>query len=318
MATAQVVARKTDAQYNPLVIRGEGGSGKSHLLRAIANEMSKSCSREQMFFGTVDELRDFRGPGTRPEAASLRARLESILRLLVDDFHRIQDNPLLQDEMVMVIDAFRDSDKQIVLCVSDKALRQGRLKESLRSRLDWGLSVTLKNPDLDVRVKYIQARRQSKKMRLTREQTLLLAQRFTDFRSLQGVLHKLFAFKELMGAEIREEEFQSVLQHAGDNPASQLSAETIIKIVAEHFQLEPAALLGADRRQGVARPRQTAMFLCRELIGCSYPELGKLFGGKDHSTVMYGVKKVKQLQHDDEDMKKMLAELKKKCLLAEG
>ena len=165
------------------------------------------------------------------------------------------------------------------------------LPDELRTRLDSGLMVQLAPPDLDVRMKYIQEHCQRKKLQLSKSQMLTLAQIHRDFRSLLGVLNKFQAFREVLKRDISEAIFENILGRSHKAQTGVATPDAILALVAQHFKVDKRDLLGPKRRKELVMARQVAMLLCREELGLSYPALGKLFGGKDHSTVLYGVKK---------------------------
>jgi chromosomal replication initiator protein len=149
---------------------------------------------------------------------------------------------------------------------------------------------------------------------LDKEQILTLGQRFHDFRYLQGILLKIFAFKELVNKDIGQKDFELILSHTEDAPRPALTADMVIETVADHFNIDPKEIKGSKRHHEIVRARQMAMFLCREMLGSSFPALGRIFGGKDHSTALYAVNKIKKMQKVSKDMKQLLITLKQKCL----
>ena len=312
VASAKSVAKNQDAAYNPLCICGESGSGKTHLMRAMANEVSKTCEKNLIFFGTMEDLSTLVAT-TRREGIPPRQSLQQYRYLFVDDFHRVRDDAALQEELIQIFDAFHDSRRQMVFSCPEKITASDYLLPALKSRLEWGLVVLLARQDVDIRARYIQRMCDAKKIRLTKEQMLTLAQRFEDFRYLQGIMLKLFAFKELVHQDMQDEDFTRILEYTENRPEGRLSAEEIQSRVAEHFGITIRDLVGDRRQHAVVFARQVAMFLCRELTGVSYPGLGRLFGGKDHSTAMYAVRKVAKLQKENKDVRTMIAQLKKKC-----
>ncbi|GAB7079503.1 DnaA/Hda family protein [Megalodesulfovibrio paquesii] len=313
VASAKSVAKSQDATYNPFCICGESGSGKTHLMRAMANEVSKTCEKQRIFFGSME---DFAGLVTkiRREGAALpRQAMQQYQFLFVDDFHRLREDFTLQEELIQIFDSFHETRRQMVFCSPEKITACDYLLPSLKSRMEWGLVVLLARQDVDIRARYIQRMCDAKKIRLSKEQMLTLAQRFESFRYLQGIMLKLFAFKELVHRDIQDEDFARILEYTENRPEGRLSAEEIQARVAEHFGLTMQDLVSDRRQQNVVFARQVAMFLCRELTGVSYPGLGRLFGGKDHSTAMYAVRKVAKLQKDNKDIRALVAQLKKKC-----
>jgi len=317
MASAQEVSRGGASTYNPFIICGEAGSGKTHLLRALANEVCKTCGAERVFLGTTEDLNQLYVSRFRSDPYKARAHLCGFDYLLVDDLQQIRGYPDLQQELILVFNSFRDRHKQMAFACSGRLSSYDFLDPKLKSRLEWGLIVNLEQPDLDIRVRYIQQQLKQRKLQLTQNQVLTLAQRFEDFRFLQGILLKLFAFKELMNREIREREFEHILRHTEDQSKPVVTPDAVMKTVADYYGLEIKDIIGSRRHQGVVKARQAAMYLCRQLLGTSYPALGRLFGGKDHSTVLYAVKKIEELQRNDSETKRVLMILRDQCLSQE-
>ena len=311
LASAKELVKQREAVFNPFTICGESGSGKTHLLRALGNELARDNRGKRVFLGSIEDLDSVYKAGAN--AYAVRNRLLEYDYLLVDDFQHIRSNLHLQDELVGVFNAFYDARKQMVFACADKVAAYDFLDPKLKSRLEWGLIVNLVRPDLDIRVRYIQNQCKLKKIQLSQEQMLLLAQRFTDFRFLQGILLKMFAYRELVSKDIRDKDFRQILSHTEDRVCEPPSAKRIIEVVAEHFGIPIKEITGDKRHQEVVQARQVAMYLCRQMLGASYPTLGREFGGKDHSTVLYAVKKIKRLQSDNKDLKRLLMELRHKC-----
>ena len=173
----------------------------------------------------------------------------------------------------------------------------------------------LSKPDLDVRVKFVQDHCQRKKIALSKAQMLTLAQRHLEFRSLSGMLNKFQAYRELLKRDISDSIFENILGHGQEIRQPTMSPQSILQAVCVHFGIEQAELVGTSRHKDVVLARQVAMLLCREELGLSYPALGKLFGGKDHSTVLYTIKKIDKLQNDSAFMKEIVHSLRKTCRL---
>jgi len=153
----------------------------------------------------------------------------------------------------------------------------------------------------------------AKKLPLSKEQVLTLAQRFQNFRALGGILIKLLAFRELVRRDISARDFEQILSNTEERDQPQITVEVVIDTVCQHYQVSKKDVLGEDRRQNIALARQVAMYLCRHMLGLSYPALGRSFGGKDHSTVIYSVKKIHEIQEDTKEMKQLLKDLKVRC-----
>jgi chromosomal replication initiator protein len=308
LASAQEVAQSRKAPYNPFLLCGESGSGKSFLLRAIANAHSEHVG-DGIYVGSIEDLHELYS--SRSDA---RKFLMSMQLLAVDDLQEIARYRYLQAELLALFDHFHLQHKQMVFACTGKVGGFAFLAPKLRSRLEWGLSVMLKAPDLDIRTQYALLRCRERRLELSRDRILLLAQRFADLRNLEGCLLKLWAYRELVHEQISDEEFDNILNYLDDRAVTSLSVEQILNAVCAEFKLQPEDILSAGRRHDLVFARQVAMYLCRKHLGLSFPELGRAFGGRDHSTVLYSCRKVEQLQRDDKSIKNMLHELSDKCL----
>ncbi len=308
LASAQEVAQSSQAPYNPFVLCGESGSGKSFLLRAIANARSEQ-GREGIHVACIEDMHELYS--SRSDA---RKFLMSMHFLAVDDLQEIERYPYLQGEMLALFDHFHLHRKQMVFACSGKVAGFSFLTPKLKSRLEWGLTVTLKAPDLDIRTQYAQSRCRERRLDMSKDRILLLAQRFPDLRNLEGCLLKFWAYRELVHDHISDEEFDNILNYLDDRSVTSLSAGQIIDAVCGHFGLTQEEILSAGRRHELVFARQVAMFLCRKHLGLSFPELGRAFGGRDHSTALYSCRKIEQLQRDDKSIKSMLQALTEKCL----
>ena len=313
LATAREVAKNKDAKFNPLVIQGEPGTGKTHLLRCIANEISKQHDKNFIFFGSLDDLAELFEAGSRDNPIPVRTHLAGYNSFFLDDLHRLEEYPHLAKEILSIFNMFHDSKRQMAFSTMVPFAACEAIPQTLKARLDSGLLVQLAKPDLDVRLKYVQTHCQQKKIPLTKSQMLTMAQRHHDFRNLHGLLSKFQAFREVLKKDISEAIFENILGRSQDAQTSKTTPQVILEQVAKHFKVDTKSILGAKRTKEIVLARQVAMLLCREELGLSYPALGKLFSGKDHSTVLYAVNKIKQLQHDSLDMKNLLNLLRKNC-----
>ncbi|EFL51705.1 Chromosomal replication initiator DnaA domain protein [Solidesulfovibrio fructosivorans JJ]] len=311
LALAREVAGGREARYNPFLLCGPSGAGKTHLLRAMANAVSRSRPSAAVFFGSIDDIGNrYADPTANPH--EIRAAIVASDFLFIDELADVKRDPILEQELVLLFNAFHDAGKQMVFSCRER-VASCDFGPTLKSRLEWGLMVHLKLPDLDVRVRCVEHANRDKRLGLSREQTLTLASRFEGFRQLEGVLLRIEAFRRHTGQELTDAELARHIRLSEDRKAPELTPERILAICAEHFTLGVADITGHSRRKELVFARQTAMALCRALLGMSYPALGKVFGGKDHSTVLYSIRKFQQLQDADRDTKLMFRQLAKKC-----
>lgn len=314
VALAREVAKSAEVKYNPFIICGASGTGKTHLLRAIANHLSRHNDKQRIFFGTVEDIENIftvKFPGRTYEA---RKFLQSFDWLCVDDFQSMRKHVHLQEELILLFNMFHDRKKQMVFSSSERISTFDFLDPTMRSRLEWGLVVHLKDPDLDVRVDFVETTNRTRKLGLDHDKTLTLARRFENIRKLRGILLKIEAYREhLQRDRLTEPEFRRIIRQSDDRRGANLTPDHIVSVTAAHFQVEVKDIMGSKRHKNVVLARQTAMTLCRALLGMSFPALGKFFGGKDHSTVLYSIKKMQSLQSDNEDTKKLFQTLSKKC-----
>ncbi|MEG2171839.1 MAG: DnaA/Hda family protein [Desulfovibrionaceae bacterium] len=319
LAAAREVANPHSSHnYNPFVICGKNGTGKTHILRAIVAERNKNIQKEppdKLFFGCVDTLEELFCTHT---TASLLAQYNCFV---VDDIQGLAHRPTLQEQIVKILDASVDhtpteptrspSGAQLVFACTGTLTDQEGLSEALRSRLEVGLVVELKAADIDVRMRFAQKRCASCNIKAERSQMLLLAQRCTNLRQLSGIILKIQAFHDLVQRDITISDLENILRNIGDNRQTQPA--DIVATVGQYTGHKVEDILGSKRKPDLVLARQTAMYLCRELLGTSYPVLGRFFGGKDHSTVIHSIQKIKKLLVSNKDTQTMVTELQQKC-----
>ncbi len=307
-----MVQHAKDIRYNPFIICGPTGSGKTHLLRAIGNELSKIVDKKYIFFGTIDELETLVTQSTK--TVSWRQIFSKYTHLLLDGLHRLGDLPNINDEFVWLFNTFYDQNKQMVFTCTDKLADLDISNAELRSRLESGLNVTLKSPTFNLLVQFVRRQCVEHNIQLSKEHIFTLGQRFRDFRHIQGMVNRLRAYRDITNKDIDDNKFEQVLNHTEARGGKPITAEHIITLCAKQFSLAPIELTGNKRHQDIVLARQVAMFLCRELMGSSYPTLGRVFGGKDHSTAMHAIKKIKKMIDTDNTTKQLVTKLKKECL----
>jgi chromosomal replication initiator protein len=301
-AAALAVAEAPGQAYNPLVIYGGTGLGKTHLLQAIGAYVaqhapdlrSRYVTSEAFTNEFIAALRD-----KRMEAFKQRYRAEHDL-LLVDDVQFLGGRGRIQEEFFHTFNSLYEAGRQVVL-TSDRPVREiDGLEERLRSRFEWGLIADVQAPDLETRIAILQKRVAADGLRVPRDEVLTaIARRVTsNIRELEGALTRVLAFASLTGRPLSGDLVRETLHDAvnGDEP---VSIESIQRVVATSFGVSVADLCSPRRSQDIVHPRQIAMYLCRELTDASLPRIGDSFGGRDHTTVLYAVNKITQKLRED-------------------
>ncbi len=281
------VAEDLGAHYNPLFIYGGVGLGKTHLANAIGNSSRRRnkkvllVSSESFVSELISSLRSNR-------MEQFKTKFRSIDLLIIDDIQFIIGKERTQEEFFHTFNDLYNRHKQIIL-TSDKVPQELiGLEERLRTRFASGLSVDLQAPDYETRVAILIKKAENGGFELSEEVARLIAKHIdTNVRELEGALNKLQALSSMHQSPLTLSLAEQVLKSFTPTRQREITAETIQKVVAERFNVSINDLIGKRRTHNIAFARQVAMYLCRKLTGCSYPEIGALFGGRDHSTVIH-------------------------------
>jgi len=305
-AAARRVAEGGPVTFNPLFLYGGVGLGKTHLMHAIAHELSVRrpdlnvvyLSAEQFMYRFVQALRDRR-------MMDFKQIFRAVDVLMVDDVQFIAGKDSTQEEFFHTFNALVDQNKQIIISADRAPGEIKDLEDRIKSRLQCGLVVDLHPTDYELRLgilhsKVDQFSEQYPGLVLADGVLEFLAHRIsTNVRVLEGALTRLFAFASLVGCEITLDMTQDCLADILRASERKITIEEIQRRVAEHYNIRLSDLLGPKRVRTYARPRQVAMYLCKQLTSRSLPEIGRRFGGRDHTTVMHGVKRVEELKVQD-------------------
>ncbi len=289
-------------RYNPLFIAGGTGLGKTHLMHAIAHKVLEERPSARVVYVSAERFtNDFIEAlqHHRMDEFRTRYRAECDL-LLVDDIQFLAGREQTQEEFFHTFNALRDADHPIVV-TSDKYPQQlQRMPERLVSRFTSGLVADIQVPQLETRVAIVKKKAQIEGIDLSDAVAELLAQNVqSNVRELEGALIRLAAKSSLTGRHIDEEFAESELAVVSPRRPDMVSVEDIQRAVCSHFRLSNSELLSKDRHKSVAFARQVAMYLCRQRLKCSFPELGRAFGNRDHTTVMSAVRRVEALRQRD-------------------
>ncbi len=305
-AAARRVAEGGPVNFNPLFLYGGVGLGKTHLMHAIAWEMQTRnpelrvvyLSAEQFMYRFVKALRD-------RQMMDFKQIFRSVDVLMVDDVQFIAGKDSTQEEFFHTFNALVDQNKQIIISADRAPGEIKDLEERIKSRLQCGLVVDLHPTDYELRLGVLQTkvnqyRKQYKDLVLADGVLEFLAHRIsTNVRVLEGALMRLFAFASLVGREITLELTQDCLADILRASDRKVTVEEIQRKVSEHYNIRLSDLIGPRRVRTIARPRQVAMYLAKQLTSRSLPEIGRRFGGRDHTTVMHGVRRIESLKAVD-------------------
>ena len=308
-AAARRVAEGGPVTFNPLFLYGGVGLGKTHLMHAIAHELQSRqphlrvlyLSAEQFMYRFVQALRE-------RQIMDFKELFRSVDVLMVDDVQFIAGKDSTQEEFFHTFNALVDQNKQIVISADRAPGEIKDLEDRIKSRLQCGLVVDLHPTDYELRLGILQ-----QKVELYRSQyrSLVIADGVLEFlahrittnvRVLEGALTRLFAFASLVGREITLELAQDCLADILRASDRKLTIEEIQRKVAEHYNIRLSDMIGPKRVRTIARPRQIAMYLAKQLTPRSLPEIGRRFGGRDHTTIMHGVRKIEELMSTDSQL----------------
>jgi chromosomal replication initiator protein len=308
-AAARRVAEGGPVTFNPLFLYGGVGLGKTHLMHAIAHELQARrpdlrvlyLSAEQFMYRFVQALRD-------RQVMDFKELFRSVDVLMVDDVQFIAGKDSTQEEFFHTFNALVDANKQIVISADRAPGEIKDLEDRIKSRLQCGLVVDLHPTDYELRLGILQQkvdfyRSQYRGLVLADGVLEFLAHRITtNVRVLEGALTRLFAFASLVGREITLDLAQDCLADILRSSDRKLSIEEIQRKVAEHYNIRLSDMIGPKRLRNIARPRQVAMYLSKQLTPRSLPEIGRRFGGRDHTTIMHGVRKIEELMTTDSQL----------------
>jgi chromosomal replication initiator protein len=301
-AAALAVAEAPGQAYNPLVIYGDTGLGKTHLLQAIAHYVLMHAPGMRARYVTCEAFtNEFIAAikDKRVDAFKRRYREEFDV-LLIDDVHFLAGKDGIQEEFFHTFNTLHASGRQLVLS-SDRAPREiSDLADRLRSRFEWGLLVDVQPPDIETRIAILHKRVAADRVRIADPELLpAIARRVpTNIRELEGALTRVLAYASLTGRPATAALVRETLRDLPDADTP-VSVATIKQVVSEAFGIPVPELESPKRSQAVVAPRQLAMYLCRELTDATLPAIGREFGGRDHTTVLYAVQKISRRLHHD-------------------
>jgi chromosomal replication initiator protein len=307
-AAAQAVAKMPSRSYNPLFIYGGVGIGKTHLMHAIGRSLLDNFGGLNVVYTSSERFMNEMIASIKLDRMSMFHRhYRSADVLLIDDIHVIAGKERTQEEFFHTFNELYEHQKQIVIS-SDSAPNQlPGLVERLRSRFEWGLMVDVQPPDLETKMAILDKRAESERVKLPQDVRIFIATKTkSNVRELEGALTRLIAVSSVTRQPITLAMAHQTLKHLSSGLERKISVESILKAVAERFNLQPAQLKVKSNTQQIAYPRQVAMYLVKELTHASLPEIGRYFGGKHHTTVLHSIQKIDDLRQRNEDLNNLI------------
>jgi len=310
-AAARAVADSPSRSYNPLFIYGGTGMGKTHLMHAIGRELLDKypairvvyTSSERFMNEMILCLRTNRMP-------SFQRHYRSADVLLVDDVQILAGKERMQEEFFHTFNELYDHQKQIVISSDSAPKSTLGLVERLRSRFEWGLMVDVQPPDLETKMAILDKKAEIEGVALPEEVRIYIATKTkSNVRELEGALIKLIAYSSITNSPVTLQMAQQVLKYLISGGERRITMDSILRAVAEKFNMQPQQLKQKSNSRQIAYPRQIAMYLMKDLTQASLPEIGRVFGGKHHTTVLHSVQKIERLRQTDTDLNRLIHSL---------
>ncbi len=317
-SAALAVAESPGETYNPLYIYGGPGLGKTHLMHSIGhfildqNPNSKVIyvTSEQFTNEVIDSIRN----GNASSMTKFRDKYRTVDVLMIDDIQFIIGKESTQEEFFHTFNALQSQGKQIILTSDKPPKEMETLEERIRSRFEWGLMADIGIPDYETRMAILRKKAESDNFDIDNEILNYIANNIkSNVRELEGALNKLLAYNNLchqnITMEIAQKELQNII--TPDKPR-EITPQLIIEVVTEHFNISMDQMISKSRSSDIARPRQIAMYLCKNMTDSSLDVIGSFLGGRDHSTIIHGIKRISDEYDVNENTRTLIDTIKKK------
>jgi chromosomal replication initiator protein len=300
-AAARRVAEAKSVPFNPLFLYGGVGLGKTHLMHAIAWAIKKAQPERRVIYLSAEKfMYQFIRALRQKNTMLFKEQFRSVDLLMIDDVQFISGKDSTQEEFFHTFNALVDQNRQVVISADKSPSDLEGLEERMRSRLGWGLVADIHPTTYELRLGILQAKAEQLGAEIPTKVLEFLAHKIlSNVRELEGALNRIVAHATLVGRPVTLETTQEVLHDLLRANDRRVTIEEIQRKVAEHFNIKIAEMQSARRARAVARPRQVAMYLAKQLTSRSLPEIGRKFGGRDHTTVMHAVRKVEELRSTD-------------------
>ena len=300
-AAARRVSESEDVPFNPLFLYGGVGLGKTHLMHSIAHEIKKRNPLRRVIYMSAEKFMYHFIKALRfKNTVAFKEQFRNVDVLMIDDVQFISGKESTQEEFFHTFNALIDQRKQLIISADKSPQDLEGIEERMRSRLGWGLVADIHPLTYELRLGILQAKEEKLSTRISATILEFLAHKITsNVRELEGALNRLSAFSSLVGRDINLDMVQDLLKDLLKSSQKKVNIEEIQKKVSQHFNVKVSDMSSARRSRTVARPRQVAMYLSKNLTSRSLPEIGRRFGNRDHTTVIHAVRKVEELMNKD-------------------
>ena len=315
-AAAVAISDSPGTAYNPLFIYGNSGLGKTHLMHAIGNQILKNDPTKKVLYVTSEVFTtEFIEAIANKKNNEFRNKYRKIDVLLIDDIQFISRMERTQEEFFYTFSSLYEDKKQIVISCDSPLNKIEILEDRLRTRFGWGLIVDIQVPDFETKVAILNRKASENSIDVDNEILDYIANYTSDnIRELEGVINHL-SISLMQGKEITLNLAKEALKHYQKNDIHEIDSSVIIDGVSRYFNLSVEDILSKKRTKELVFPRQISMFLCRNLTNMSYPDIGKAFNGRDHTTVMYACEQISKQVDTNPELKHIMEELKKNIMI---
>ena len=314
-AASLAVAESPARAYNPFFLYGGSGLGKTHLMHSIAHYVLDQNPNAKVLYTSCENFTNELINSIRDDTnEEFRKKYRNLDVLLIDDIQFLTQKERTQEEFFHTFNALHDANKQIII-TSDRPPKEIKtLEDRLRSRFEGGLIADIQPPDYETRIAILKKKAENENLDIDNEVFSYIAKNISsNIRELEGALTRVVAYAKLTQAEISISLAENALKDVfNEQSAIEITPERIQEIVAQYYNIRYEDIIGSKRNSSIAKPRQVAMYLCRQLLDMSLPKIGENFGGRDHTTIIHGVNKIQDNLKTDKELQNVIFELEKR------